>query len=133
MVLCNCAFYPIIMAYKFKERVFYFLDNGYWHGIRFLGSRCKFFGRFAIFDLIVRNDDDNQWGDCFVRLFWLIVMIASGIGMATIFKFTLQNFQEDVININVETSYLHWRNTFPAVSMCLTKGFENIRFLRSQV
>lgn len=49
-------------------------------------------------------------------------MIASGIGMATIFKFTLQNFQEDVININVDTSFLHWRNTFPAVSMCFIKG-----------
>ncbi|XP_037032938.1 uncharacterized protein LOC119071920 [Bradysia coprophila] len=88
------------MAYKLRERIFYFLDNGYWHGIRFLGSRCQIFG----------------------RIFWLIVMIASGIGMATIFKFTLQNFQEDVININVETSFLHWRNTFPAVSMCFTKG-----------
>lgn len=51
-------------------------------------------------------------------------MIASGIGMSIIFQFTLQNFQEDVININVETSFLHWRNTFPAVSMCLIKGLK---------
>lgn len=59
-------------------------------------------------------------------------MIASGIGMAIIFQFTVENFQEDVININVETSYIHWRNTFPAVSMCLTKGFQ-IVWLKSSM
>lgn len=51
-------------------------------------------------------------------------MIASAIGMAKIFQYTVQNFQEDVINVNVETSYIRWRNTFPAVSMCLIKGFQ---------
>lgn len=51
-------------------------------------------------------------------------MVTSGIGMTIIFQFTVKNFQQDVININVETSFLHWTNTFPAISLCLTKGFE---------
>lgn len=61
------------------------------------------------------------------RLFWLTVIIASGLGMGIIFQFTLQNFQQDVINVNVETSFLHWTNTFPAISMCLTKGCDCVR------
>lgn len=69
----------------------------------------------------------------FLRIFWLIVMIASGIGMAIIFQFTLLNFQEDIINVNVETSFLHWRNTFPAVSLCLTKGTAGVQISTPQL
>lgn len=56
------------------------------------------------------------------RLFWLIMLISSGAGMVFILQLTLKRFYTDVITIDVDTSYLHWDNTFPAISICLTKG-----------
>ncbi|XP_065092261.1 sodium channel protein Nach [Ochlerotatus camptorhynchus] len=41
--------------------------------------------------------------------------------MTLILLYTLESFDETV-NINIETSYLRWNNTFPATSICYTKG-----------
>lgn len=42
--------------------------------------------------------------------------------MSRIFILTYENISEDAISIQVDTSYLHWNNTFPAISLCLSKG-----------
>ncbi|XP_053686311.1 sodium channel protein Nach [Sabethes cyaneus] len=41
--------------------------------------------------------------------------------MSYILLYTLDSFQETV-NIHIDTSYLRWNNTFPAISICYTKG-----------
>lgn len=42
--------------------------------------------------------------------------------MSYIFMQTLDRFREDVVTTSVDMSYLHWTNTFPAVSICFEKG-----------
>lgn len=57
-----------------------------------------------------------------LRAFWIIVLASTICGMLVIFKSTFDRFANDSININVDTMYLRWENTFPAVSFCLVKG-----------
>lgn len=40
---------------------------------------------------------------------------------------TLTRFFSDSISIGIETTYLHWNNTFPAISFCLTKNRSSTR------
>ncbi|XP_032589837.1 pickpocket protein 19 [Drosophila grimshawi] len=56
------------------------------------------------------------------RLFWLIVISASGWNMAAIFILIMARFHTDLTSIGVTTSYIHWTNTFPSVSICLVKN-----------
>lgn len=67
------------------------------------------------------------------RLFWLIMLISSGAGMVFILQLTLKRFYTDVITIDVDTSFLHWDNTFPAVSICLTKGRSSSAKLKNYI
>jgi hypothetical protein len=42
--------------------------------------------------------------------------------MWTIFEQTLVSYDSAAISINIDSSFLHWNNTFPAVSVCFAKG-----------
>lgn len=87
-------------VYHFHKRLKFFLENGYVHGLRYLGDRCRIYGKF----------------------FWLLIIITSAWQMSRIFLLTFRSFENDAISINVDTAYLHWNNTFPAVSICFSKG-----------
>ncbi|XP_055538876.1 uncharacterized protein LOC129726190 [Wyeomyia smithii] len=82
-----------------SSRLKYFADCCSLHGLRYLGNRCKFRG----------------------RIFWLCILSCSLTSMSYIFLYTLKSFDETV-NIHIDTSHLRWNNTFPAVSICYTKG-----------
>lgn len=56
------------------------------------------------------------------RLFWLVLLLISFGAMAIIFRTTLIAFGQDIIDVNIDTAYLHWTNTFPAVALCLARG-----------
>lgn len=53
----------------------------------------------------------------------MTVLIVSALSMSYIFVLTLQSFEQDVVIVNLDTAYLHWTNTFPAVSVCLARGW----------
>lgn len=54
--------------------------------------------------------------------------------MVFILKLTMKRYYSDLITIDVDTLFLHWDNTFPAVSICLVKGRNSTKvkeYLRS--
>lgn len=58
----------------------------------------------------------------FYRIYWGIVILISIWGFLTISMLTFRQFYADSISIGVETTYLDWNNTFPAVSLCLIRS-----------
>ncbi|XP_034650040.1 acid-sensing ion channel 5 [Drosophila subobscura] len=56
------------------------------------------------------------------RFFWICVIILSVWNMATIFMLMKNRSDTDSTTIGVTTSYISWINTFPAVSICLSKN-----------
>ncbi|SPP73222.1 Hypothetical predicted protein [Drosophila guanche] len=56
------------------------------------------------------------------RFFWICVIILSLWNMATIFMLMKNRSDTDSTSIGVTTSYISWINTFPAVSICLSKN-----------
>ncbi|KAL5273696.1 hypothetical protein ACFFRR_000445 [Megaselia abdita] len=85
----------------FQERLSFYIANVNVSGVKYLNHK-----------------NANNLG----RLFWLIMLIISGSGMVFILKLTFQRYYSDMITIDVDTLFLHWDNTFPAVSICLMKG-----------
>lgn len=41
-------FKSVIQSFHFRDRLDFFLDYGYLHGIRFLGRRCGTLGKYAL-------------------------------------------------------------------------------------
>ncbi|XP_033233293.1 uncharacterized protein ppk29 isoform X4 [Drosophila pseudoobscura] len=56
------------------------------------------------------------------RFFWICVILLSAWNMTTIFLLMKNRSDTDSTSIGVTTSYLSWINTFPAVSLCLSKN-----------
>ncbi|BFG05493.1 acid-sensing ion channel 5 [Drosophila madeirensis] len=56
------------------------------------------------------------------RFFWICVIILSVWNMTTIFMLMKNRSDTDSTSIGVTTSYISWINTFPAVSICLSKN-----------
>lgn len=83
-----------------SHRLTYYLTHGYVHGIRYLGQRS---GR--------------PW-----KFVWAAVLLVLAVCMARSLRSTLQDFDSDVVDLNLDTAYLHWTNTFPALAICLARG-----------
>lgn len=106
------------------DRLAYFLDFGSIHGIRYLGQRCGVSGKYApakvphhiLLGIVFHHS---------TRLFWLVLLLVSLMAMAIIFRTTLIAFGQDIIDVNIDTAYLHWTNTFPAVALCWARGNKN--------
>lgn len=56
----------------------------------------------------------------------MCIVFTSLAGMITIFLYAINSFENNEITINIDTNFLHWNNTFPAVSFCMLKPF-NLR------
>lgn len=83
----------------------YFLSNTSIHGFKYLGSV-----------------DAPQWKKFFSRLFWTCFIVISIFLMVKILSSTLNKLSTETTSINLDTNYRDWNNTFPAVSICMTKG-----------
>ncbi|XP_053965079.1 uncharacterized protein LOC128867670 isoform X3 [Anastrepha ludens] len=59
------------------------------------------------------------------RLFWTVVISISCWNMSSIFILMFKRYLSDSISISVETSFLRWSNTFPSVTLCLSKNRSN--------
>lgn len=58
----------------------------------------------------------------FYSLYWMSVIVISGWNMGLIFYLMIKRLGTDSTSIGITTSYIHWINTFPSVSICLVKG-----------
>lgn len=58
---------------------------------------------------------------CISSTFWICILTASIIAMATLFVYTLNDYRESPVVINVDTIISNKNNVFPAVSICARK------------
>lgn len=67
------------------------------------------------------------------RTFWLINVIISFLCMMWILLTTLESFSERTINFNVQTTYLGWNTTFPAITVCELFNGEKLWDVNSEI
>lgn len=83
----------------------YFCSNTSLHGFRFLP---------AADDPVVRKS--------LKRIFWTSCIAVSYFYLTSTLASTINEFSSKSTSVNIDASYRDWNNTFPAVSICLTKG-----------
>lgn len=118
------------LATNLRKRFAYFIDSRSLHGIRFLDERYGAIDRWVLLNQIFLSSRD--WFEIqklelivsFCRFYWICILFASLVGMIVLFVYTMNVYENSAISINIDTSYLHWNNTFPAVSFCMLKPFE---------
>lgn len=56
-------------------------------------------------------------------------LLGSIVGIIYIFEITIDRYNTDSVSIDLDTAYLHWTNTFPAISICMghTSNVNTIR------
>lgn len=56
----------------------------------------------------------------------MCVLIASLLGMGIMLVYSVDTFNNDAFTVNIDTNYLQWNNTFPAISFCMQKPLDVI-------
>jgi hypothetical protein len=87
------------------SKLSYFFDNISLHGFKYLN---------------VANEP--SWKRVFARVFWTSCIAISITLMCSILSTTINEFGSISTSINLDTNYRDWNNTFPAISICMTKG-----------
>lgn len=88
-----------------ESKLSYFFDKTSLHGFKYLNVA-----------------DEPSWKRAFARLFWSIFIAISISLMCSILSSTYEEYGSKSTSINLDTNYREWNNTFPAVSICMTKG-----------
>lgn len=83
----------------------YFCNNTSLHGFRFLP---------AADDPVVRKS--------LKRIFWTSCIAVSYFYLTSTLASTINEFSSKSTSVNIDASFRDWNNTFPAVSICLSKG-----------
>jgi acid-sensing ion channel, other len=91
-----------------KRRAKYFLSNTNLHGFKYLYFNREYQHAF--------------WKRAFTIVFWSIVISISVVFLGEFLHLKLFSSNMRSTSINFDTSYRDWNNTFPAISLCLTKG-----------
>lgn len=58
------------------------------------------------------------------RFFWLVVLGTAVTMMLGMLRVTLASFREDIVDVTFDTDYLSWTNSFPAISLCMARGYD---------
>ncbi|KAK4878401.1 hypothetical protein RN001_010907 [Aquatica leii] len=82
-----------------------YLLNTSFHGVRYLAER------------------DRHWTE---RVFWLTCCVLSWFASGLLMKASWYDFQNNAISFVVETNFLDWNTSFPAVAVCETENQDNI-------
>lgn len=90
---------------KMTSKLDYFFQNTSLHGFKYLNVATE-----------------PSWKRVFARVFWTSCIGISITLMCSILSTTINEFGSKSTSINLDTNYRDWNNTFPAVSVCLTKG-----------
>lgn len=59
-------------------------------------------------------------------MFWVCILIASIIAMAAISVYTINDYLESPVVINVQTTISDKNNVFPAISVCIKRAHYSI-------
>ncbi|XP_055306541.1 uncharacterized protein LOC129570844, partial [Sitodiplosis mosellana] len=87
------------MITRFTNRFYHFVNNSGLHGVQYLDRR------YGLID----------------RTYWVCVMIGSVIAMTVVFVYTLNDYADDPIVINVNPIISKENSVFPAVSVCIQR------------
>ncbi|XP_066902904.1 sodium channel protein Nach [Halyomorpha halys] len=96
-----CSNASVLIPIKTKE----YFDHGSIHGLRYITEPN-------------RNITE--------RVFWACVVITAMYGTYSLLRGSWYNFQNNAVSFVVETSYLEWNTTFPAVSICENESPDKI-------
>lgn len=88
-----------------KSPLTYFFSNSSIHGFKYLV-----------------NDNKSLWKKFFAKVYWAFFIGISISLMYISLSSSINEFSERATSINLDTNYLDWNNTFPSVSICMTKG-----------
>lgn len=83
----------------------YFCSNTSLHGFKFLTA-----------------GDDTVVKKSLKRVFWTSCIAVSYFYLMRALASTINEISSKSISVNLDASYRDWNNTFPAVSICITKG-----------
>ncbi|XKL65360.1 hypothetical protein PGB90_008780 [Kerria lacca] len=79
------------------ERIKEYVRNSSFHGFHYMA------------------DPNRHWSE---RVFWALVFCISGYYMRSFLKNVFDVFQHYSVNLVMDTDYLEWNTTFPAISVC---------------
>lgn len=65
--------------------------------------------------------NNNVWEFCDLSSFWVLVLIASVVGMTAVFMYTLNDYTNSPIVIDVDLTISNKHSAFPAVSVCIQR------------
>lgn len=80
------------------------------------------FGGFKFLASTEHDKNKPKWRIWISKIFWVILI---GISICLMYYFLLQHandYNAQATSINLDTNYKDWNNTFPAISICMTKG-----------
>ncbi|XP_034249187.1 sodium channel protein Nach [Thrips palmi] len=89
-----------------------FLNNTSLHGLRFVAQK------------------ERHWTE---RVFWLACCLVSWVSSGWLMLASWDAFQNNAISFVVESTYLDWDTTFPAISVCEEDNMERVYFMSAKL
>ncbi|KAG8323116.1 hypothetical protein J6590_009761 [Homalodisca vitripennis] len=60
------------------------------------------------------------------RVFWAVVCAVSLLGAGVVLRGNIYNFENNAVSFVMETTYLNWNTTFPAISVCEVESTDKL-------
>ncbi|CAO1425194.1 unnamed protein product [Diamesa tonsa] len=79
-------------------------------------------GGFRFLATTENDKNKSQWQIWITKIFWVIFIGISIYSMFVILAQNADDYDSQATTINLDTNYKDWNNTFPAISVCVTKG-----------
>lgn len=79
-------------------------------------------GGFRFLATTEKDKNKPQWKIWITKIFWVIFIGISTYSMFVLLAQNADDYESQATTINLDTNYKDWNNTFPAISVCLTKG-----------
>lgn len=108
------------MAYK--RFLKHLKETTYMHGVTYLFDQSRIVRYFML--SIKITSSHKMFQNVSYRIFWTFLFIIGICASICLLRFVLETFLENRITVNLETSYLNWKHTFPAVSICMMEPFD---------
>ncbi|XP_065212235.1 sodium channel protein Nach isoform X2 [Planococcus citri] len=90
----------------------------------------EYFTQTSIHGLHFIVEDERHWTE---RIFWVICCILSWFATIKLVLSSIEAYQHNAVTYVVETNYLNWNTTFPAVSVCELENQESIADYSSKI
>lgn len=102
------------------ERIKEYVRNSSFHGFHYMADPNRHWSeRYSLLNPLPFVVFIFQYNEIiFRRVFWALVFCISGYYMRSFLKNVFDVFQHYSVNLVMDTDYLEWNTTFPAISVC---------------